>query len=426
MTGLIYYKNNACVRIILVSIYDLPHITYLNEQDSTLLPLEDIQAYLQEHEIDGWLLADFHCRNDIAVAMLGLKGLVTRRSFYFIPSQGEPTALLHAIEADKFSGVSGEHILFSSYKRLEEQLRKILDGYNRIAMEYSPNGRLPYIGLVDAGTIELVRSFGCEIISSADLVANFQARLSPEQVAMHRIAAHNVIEVKEKAFGFIQESLADGKEITELDVINRIHALFEEYDMETEENPVCAVDANAGNPHYDPTTNPSPITMGQIILIDLWGKVKHDDGVYADITWMGYTGKRSEIPKRYVELFGYLAVARDRAVEFIRERIDSQPVHGSEVDDACREVIAKAGYGDAFKHRTGHSITSHIHGPGPNIDNLETEDQRRLQKGHLFSIEPGIYLDDCGFRSEIDALITPHGVEVTTLPLQTEILALFE
>ena len=294
-------------------------------------------------------------------------------------------------------------------------------------MEYARHGRLPYIGLVDAGTIELIRSFGKEIVSSADLVANFQARLTPEQIATHRMAAHNIIQIKERAFDFISESLKSDTKITEFDVVQYIRKLFFEYDMESEDGPNCSVDAHAGDPHYEPTKeNSAVIAKGQIILIDLWAKLKHSDGVFADITWMGYAGKRDEIPQKYVEIFQVLSDARDTAVDYLRTHIGSQPVYGSQVDDAVRKVIEKAGYGKYFTHRTGHSITDQIHGTGPNIDNLETEDTRKLQHGHLFSIEPGIYMDDCGFRTEIDVYIGHDGVEVHTLPYQTEILALLD
>lgn len=389
--------------------------------------IEEIQAYLQEHELDGWLMADFHGFNSIAVAMLKPSGMVTRKTFYFIPSQGEPTALLHAIEKAKYSHLPGKHIIFSSYKLFESELQKVLEGSKKIAMEYSPMGRLPYIGIVDAGTIELVRSFDKEIVSSANLVANFQARLSPEQIATHRIAAKNIIEIKEKAFEYIAESLKSGNAITEFDVVSFIQEKFTEYDMESEDGPNCSVDSNAGNPHYEPTKeNSSLIKKGQIILIDLWAKLKHPDGVYADITWMAYAGTRDEIPQKYVEIFAVLSKARDTAIEYIRKHIDSQPVYGAQVDDAVRDVIVKAGYGKYFTHRTGHSITNHVHGTGPNIDNLETEDTRKLQQGHLFSIEPGIYMEDCGFRTEIDAYIGRDGVEVHTVPYQTELLALLD
>lgn len=388
--------------------------------------INDIQTYLRNHDLDGWLLADFHARNDIAMQLLHINAMLTRRSFYFIPAEGDPTALVNPIEAAKFSDLPGTMIKYRGYVGLESELKKLLDGRKRIAMEYSLSGRLPYVGLVDAGTIELVRSCGVEIVTSADLVAHFEARLSPEQIATHRIAARNVNEIKNAAFRHIAQSLTDGTRLTEYDVVEFILAKFAEYDMETDHGPNCSVDAHAGDPHYEPTAEKSAeIKKGQLILIDLWAKLQTDNAAYADITWMAFAGTKKEIPQRYVDIFNVVTDARDAAVAFLREHIGNRPVMGYEVDDACRKVIEEAGYGEYFVHRTGHSIATVVHGPGPNIDNLETEDNRQLQQGHLFSIEPGIYQEDCGFRSEIDGLITHEGVEINPLPLQTDILPLF-
>ena len=391
-----------------------------------MMDIAAIQDYLGEYELDGWLLADFHGRNTIAVNLLGLSGLVTRRSFYYLPAVGEPTAVVHAIEQDKFKDVPGRIITYSGYKTLEQELARLLAGAGRVAMEYAPMGRLPYIGLVDAGTVELIREFGVEVTSSANLVAYFQARLSVEQIAGHRIAAHNLIEIKDRAFRHIRESLDNNTRLTEHDVVQFILQQFEEYDMTTASAPICGVDGNAGNPHYEPPAEGSAeIRRGNLILIDLWAKLKQPGSVFGDITWMGFAGTREEIPGKYTDLFAVLTAARDAAIQFVRSNIETKPVRGAQVDDVCRKVIADAGYGQYFTHRTGHSITTDEHGPGPNIDNLETEDGRKLRKGHLFSIEPGIYMDDCGFRTEIDMLIGYDGAEVTTLPLQTEIMALF-
>lgn len=387
--------------------------------------IDEIQKYLRENDLDGWLMADFHARNEIAMEMLGIRGMLTRRSFYFIPVEGEPTALVNPIEAAKFRGLPGTTIRYRGYRGVEDELKKVLAGRKRVAMEYSPSGRLPYIGLVDAGTIELVRSLGVDVVTSADLVAHFQARLTPEQMASHRMAARNVGEIKDAAFAFIGQSLKAGESVTEFDVVEFIRKKFDEYDMETDHGPNCSVDGHAGDPHYEPTAEKSAqIKKGQLILIDLWAKLKTDQAVYADITWMAFAGSREEIPKRYAELFKIVVSGRDAAVAFLRETIGNRPVMGWEVDDACRKVIDSSEHGAHFVHRTGHSIATNVHGPGPNIDNLETEDSRELRQGHLFSIEPGLYFEDCGFRSEIDGLITHNGLEINTLPLQFEILPL--
>jgi len=390
------------------------------------MDIKRIQAYLIEHDLDGWLMADFHARNDIAVHMLELSGILTRRSFYFVPAEGEPSALVNVIEREKFRGVQGRIIEYTGYRKLESELKSLLAGAAKIAMEYSPQGRLPYIGLVDAGTVELVRGLGVEIVSSADLVAHFLARLSPEQVASHHLAARNLIEIKELAFEYIADNLRSREIITEYDVCSFVREQFTEYDMTSADGPICAVDAHAGDPHYEPSEDSSAtIEKGRLILIDMWAKMNSERSVYSDITWMGFAGTKAEIPARHNQIFSVLVKARDEAVSFLQENLSRRPVRGCEVDDVCRGVVKAGGYGEYFTHRTGHSITTVGHGSGPNIDNLETEDKRQLREGHLFSIEPGIYMPDCGFRTEINVLVTDKGCEVTTLPLQTEILPLF-
>jgi len=389
------------------------------------MDIEQIQEHLREQQLDGWLMADFHARNNIAVEMLKLTGVLTRRSFYFIPAEGTPTALAPEIEKSKFQHLPGELIPFSGYREMEQELTRILKGCRWVAMEYSRMGRLPYVGLVDAGTVELVRSMGVEVVGSSDLVAAFQARLTSAQIAAHREAVTRLYAAKDDAFDFIARSLSGSAPITEYDVSRRIWDSFFPQKMTCEYAPICAVDANAGNPHYQPTADKSqPITKGSLILLDLWAKLRSDVGVYADITWMAYAGTPDEIPEKYASLFDVVVRARDQAVSFLETHLRDRPVYGSEVDDACRQVVEEAGFGRYFTHRTGHSIATAGHGSGPNIDNLETEDQRLLQSGHLFSLEPGIYMSDCGFRTEIDCLITGDGCEVTTQPMQREIVAL--
>jgi Xaa-Pro dipeptidase len=388
-----------------------------------MLDLEQIRAFLKAEKLDGWLMADFHGRNTIAVDFLDLPSFLSRKSFYFIPSDGEPVALVHEIEKDRFQHLVGIKKTFSSYLRLEAMLKDILRNHRTIAMEYSSRGRLPYIGLVDAGTVELVRSLGVEIVSSADIVANFQARMTPEQVDMHRQAAAFVDYIKDRAFTFIRDSLKKKRFINERMVVLNIMRRFEENGLTSDFPPICAVDRNISNPHYQPTeSKASVIVRGSLILIDLWAKLKASRSVYADITWMAYAGV--EVPKKYAEIFSIVRSARDAAVDFIKKTFPLRPMFGYEVDDVCRRVIDRAGYGDFFFHRTGHSILEHVHGPGPNIDNLESEDRRKLLPGHLFSIEPGIYLEDCGFRSEINCMLTSSGPEITTQPMQNEIIPL--
>lgn len=389
------------------------------------LDIPKIQSYLREHNLDGWLLADFHGYNRIAMDFLNVTGFVTRRMFYLIPADGEPICLVNPIEGNLYKHLPGEIRPCLGYKKVEAALAEILQGKKRIAMEYSPSGRLPYIGLVDAGTIELVSQHVKEIVTSADLIADFEARLTVEQVTLHRQAAKHVLTIKDSAFEYVANSLKNGSAITEYDVVQFVLGKFAENNMETDHAPICGVDGNAGNPHYESVKGKSSeIKKGQLLLLDLWGKLKQPKAVFADITWMAFCGQKEEIPRRLSDLFATVAQARDAAVKYLHSNFGKKPLYGADADDACRNIINQTEYAKNFTHRTGHSIGVNVHGVGPNIDNLETEDRRILQSGHLFSIEPGIYLEDCGFRSEIDLLMTENGPEVTTLPLQIEITPL--
>jgi len=386
---------------------------------------DTIQIYLAEHDLDGWLLVDFHGYNSVFTELLAITGMLTRRAFLYIPAKGKTTAVVHAIEKSQFESIPAEIITYSSYRQFESELGKLLPDGGRIAMEYSPKGRLPYVAKVDAGTIELVRDFGVEIVSSADLVSFFQARLDEHQILSHRTAARNLLKIKDKAFALIGERLKNGQEVTEYEVSRFMLAQFEEQQMVTDHPPNCSFAANAGNPHYEPAERKSKtLRQGDIILIDLWAKLRKENSVFGDIAWMAFAGTKEDIPARYNDLFAVITKARDAAIDFLGENIGKRPVFGYEADIVCRDSIVAAGHGQNFTHRTGHSIHTSVHGNGPNIDNLETEDRRILQAGHLFSIEPGLYFEDSGFRTEIDALITEDGLEINPAPLQSEILPL--
>lgn len=388
--------------------------------------LKEIQGEMAKRGLDGWLLYDFHGTNDVAVNFLQLTGIVTRRSFYLIPSNGSPIAFVHNIEKLPFEHLPGEKVYYSSYRVLEEKLRSALSGRKRLAMEYSEMGRLPYIGKVDAGTIELIRSFGVEVVSSADLVARFSACLTPEQVVMHQEAAKLIGQIKDEAFALIKERLISGTKITEYDVACFIMDRFKAEKMVTDHPPICGIGKNAGNPHYVPTAEQSAeIKRDNLILIDLWAKLDQPGAVMADITWMAYSG--SDVPQQQASEFSLLCLARDAACSYLAEKWKKgELIYGFQVDDVCRGVIEADDKGVYFTHRTGHSIFEGTHGPGPNIDNLETEDRRRLMPGHLFSIEPGLYMKTHGLRTEIDVLMTDNGPEVTTQPVQEEIIRLFD
>lgn len=403
----------------------------------TMDGVRQAQELLAEEGLGGWLLYDFHGYNKVAVRFLGLSGVVTRRSFYFIPAKGDPVGFVHNIEKDKFVDLPGKKIKYSSYKVLESALQSELGsalgagGEIKIAMEYSPKGRLPYIGIVDAGTVELIRSFGYEIVTSANIVSSLQSRLSAERQKLHIEACKINVQVKDEAFDYIRKKLTSGEKVFEYEVAQFIMKRYAEEGMIADHYPIVAVDGWAGNPHYEPPEQGSnEIKYGSLILMDMWCRHDRFDGVYSDMTWMAYANGPGfeKPPDKYVELFGYVLDAQMAAFNYLKDQFGSGEMYGWKADDASRKVITDAGYGEKFTHRTGHSITADVHGSGPNIDNLETEDQRKLLVGHCFSLEPGIYDIDAGygFRSEIDVLITEDGPVITTTPYQTELLLLFD
>jgi len=386
-----------------------------------------IQAALREMGFDGWLLADFRGRNVLANRVLRreTEQMGTRRWFYWIPAQGEPVRICHAIEPRCLDGYPGALRLYAGWRQLHEALQTALRGARRVAMEYSPNNDIPYVSLVDAGTVELIRGFGVEVVSSADLVQRFEAVWTDEQRAMHMEAARRLLRIKDRAFLYIRQALLRGRPVTEYDVQQYIWRLYRQEGLVADHPPIVAVNQNASNPHYAPTkTEHAPIRMGDLILIDLWAKLNRPGAVYADTTWMAYAGK--EVPSKYAEIFQIVYEAQSAAYDLIAQRFRAgQPVYGWEADDAARGVIRQRGYEAYFIHRTGHSIGQEVHGNGANLDNLETRDGRQLLPGTGFSIEPGIYLPEFGVRSEMDVYLDPEkGPVVTTAPRQTAIIPL--
>ena len=369
--------------------------------------LSTVQDYLRTSRIDGWLLYDFRGLNPIALHVAGLTRSGSRRWFLWIPAEGSPVWLIHAIESSTFARIdpamTGEMRQYVGWRQLEEMIADLVrtpsGPATRIAMEYSPDNAIPYVAYVDAGTKELVeRVTRAEIVSSADLVQLVQAVLSEEQIASHRRAAVHCLAAKDTAFAMIRACLATGTPVTEHEVQQAIVDYFEANNMDCDHPPIVAVNAHAANPHYAPSAaQPTEIRPGDMVLIDLWARERRSpQDCYADITWVAYAG--SEVPPAARHLFDVLATARDAAVTFCNERLGAgNLVHGYEVDDACREVIADAGYGDAFFHRTGHSLGVTGHYNGVNIDNLETRDRRSLIPHVMFTVEPGIYLPDFNF-----------------------------
>ena len=373
-----------------------------------------IQAALREAELDGWLFYDHHHRDPIAYRVLGIApAMVTRRWYYLIPATGEPSKLVHRIEKGNLAGLPGVEHEYSSWTEQREKLKAILAGRKTVAMQYSPLNDIPYVGLVDAGTIELVRSLGMEVVSSGDLVQLFEARWSPAALASHLEARRGVHAAVRQGFALIRDALLTDKPIGEYDVQQGIARALNASDLVADEAPIVAVNANSSRPHYSPSQATSqPILPGDFVLLDVWAKQRISGAVYFDITWTGFVG--GEVPRRHAEIFDVVREARDAAVTLVERAMRAgTTLHGYEVDDAARAVITRHGYGDYFVHRTGHSIGEDIHGNGANMDNFETRDDRRIIPGTCFSVEPGIYLPEFGVRSEVDVYVEERDARVT-------------
>jgi Xaa-Pro dipeptidase len=385
--------------------------------------LEAIQDELRRQEIDAWLLYDFHGLNAVAGGLLGLPAL-SRRYFVLIPADGTPVALTHRIEQQPWSRWEGDTRVYGSWRELEARLKELLVGIRRVAMEYSPGDAVPYVDLVPAGVVEMVRAAGPEPVPSSELISAFYSRWSEEQADSHRRAAVIVRETAHAAFDRLARAVTAGEAETEWSLRSWIQRTLAERGLAVGADTIVAANANAANPHYAPTPERHAVLKaGDLVLIDLWGK-ESDSAIYADQTWMGYLGE--EVPGRIQEIFRAVRDAREAAVALVRERWEAGGrVAGYELDDAARAVIEARGYGEAFIHRTGHSIDRELHGSGPNVDNLETRDTRLLVPGLGFSVEPGIYLSgDLGFRSEINVFVGEDGPEVTTPEPQDAVYAL--
>jgi len=378
------------------------------------MELTQIQSTLRENGLDGWLFYDHHRRDPIAYRILKINPpMCTRRWYYLIPAEGEPYKLIHRVERHNLAGLPGRELEYSSWKEQREGLSKILEGKRRIAMQYSALNDIPYVGLVDAGTIELVKSLGVEVVSSADLVQLFEARWGDEALASHLEAGKVVHAAVRAGFAAVGDAVRAEKGITEYDVQQAMLRIFEAGGVVADEGPVAAVNQNSANPHYMPMRDrSSPIGVNDFVLLDVWGKMNKPGAVYFDITWTGFVG--AEVPRRYSEIFEVVREARDAAVAFVQAAMKSgRTIHGFEVDDVSRGVITRRGYGQYFVHRTGHSIGEDVHGNGANIDNFETRDTRRLIPGTCFSIEPGIYLSEFGVRTEVNVFVEESNARVT-------------
>ena len=383
-----------------------------------------IQSDLRAAKLDGWLFYDFRGRDPIAQRILDLpEGMRTRRWFYFVPAKGTPKKLVHKIEAQSLAALPGDTLYYAGQDELRKNVGKILGRAKDVAMQYSPKSAIPYVAMVDAGTIELVRGSGVKVVSSADLVQKYEACWSDEQLESHQSAGAAIDRVVREAFQHAAKNVREKKTITEYDLKVWILKEFENAGIWAEEGPDIAVNANASDPHYGPTAeSAAPIREGDLLLLDVWGKKKTPGSVYYDITWVGYLG--AKVPEKYAKVFGIVREARDKAVDLILKNIAAgKPLQGWQVDKAARRVIEKAGYGKYFFHRTGHSIGEKVHGNGANMDGLETHDVRHLIPRTCNSIEPGIYLPEFGIRSEVNVYIDEREARVTGA-VQKEILPL--
>jgi Xaa-Pro aminopeptidase len=391
------------------------------------LDIAAVQAALKEDGIDAWLLYDFRGLNPIAsdVTAVGRQGghLATRRWYYLIPAAGEPRALVHAIEPHALAHLPGHSERYAGHEQLEAGLRRLVSGFQRIAMEYSPRCAIPYIARVDAGTVERIRGYGVDVVSSGDLVQRFSAVWGASEIASHVEASEKLYRVKDRAFEAIAARTRDRVPTTEYDIQQLMVKWFTEERLLTDSEPMVSAMENAGNPHYLPTASKSRvISADELVLLDLWGKVDRQGSVFADITWVGYTGTR--VPDRYARAFGAVARARDAALAFVQQAVQGgRAVRGWEVDRAASSVLKEAGYAAEILHRTGHSLGETVHGDGVNMDDYETHDDRRLLPGTGFTIEPGVYFSDFGVRSEINMIVSERDARVTG-PVQPEILAL--
>ncbi len=394
-----------------------------------MFDLSAIQQALQSMEIHGWLLYDFRGSNELARRVLKLSpdSMGSRRCAYMIPAHGVPTKLVHRIEDAALNHLPGEKIIYLKWQEFEAGLATMLGGMQHVAMEYSPHNGNPYISKVDAGTIEIVGSNGVEVVSSGDLIQLFEAVWNEDQWAMHQEASVHTNAAFDVAWKLIAEAVRTSEGIEEKRVCAAIMEHFHANQMTTYHPPIVARGPHSGMPHYETGTgNDTLIRKDDFVLIDLWAKMDRPRSVYSDLTRTGFVGE--EVPEKYTTIFNIVAAARDAGIETVRTAFaKGNPLPGGDVDDAVRRVIEQAGYGDFFGHRTGHNIGQEVHGNGAHLDNLETREERKLMPMTCFSIEPGIYLEEFGVRSEVDVFVDANrNVHVTGGLIQTEVIPILK
>jgi Xaa-Pro aminopeptidase len=380
-----------------------------------VMNLDAIQSAIRDAGFDGWLFYDHHHRDPIAGRILGLdpNTHVTRRWYYLVPAEGEPRKLVHRIEQGRLDSLPGEKGLYSSWQELHTGLEAMLNGYRRLAMQYSPNNDIMYVSMVDAGTIEFLRGLGKQIVSSADIVSQFEAVLSEEQIASHGAAQIAIDNILAEGWQEIGRRVRSDNPVTEFDMVQWFAEAMRRDNLTWENGPNVSVNANCSDSHYEPSAErSSPIGEGDFLLIDIWGRKNEPGTVFYDITWTGVIGR--DASEREQLVFETVRNARDAAIAAVESAFaEGRPIRGFEADDAARAVIEAAGFGQYFTHRTGHNIAQELHGSGAHLDNLETHDQRLILPNTCFSVEPGIYLPEFGVRSEVDMLTAPGKAWVT-------------
>ena len=388
------------------------------------MDLQKIQAYMQQEGISAWLVYDFRGGNPVLWQLLGQRRQTTRRVFLIVPAAGAPRLLGSAVEPEALAGLGVEIAHYASWQQLHALLSDAVGGLATVAMEYWPGGTLPAVSWVDGGTLELVRSLGPEVVSSADLCQVALAIWSADALASHRDACRQVAEVKDAAFAYIRDRRHTG--LTEFDVQAFIVAKLEQRGLDSGHPPIVGVNGNSGNPHYEPHQDTaSPIEPGAWILIDLWARHPGEQHVFGDMTWVAFAGPR--VPAAHAAVFAAVREARDQVLV----RLDAawrtgQVLQGWQLDQVARQILTKHGLGEQFVHRTGHSLGPgpSIHALGANLDDLESHDARSILPGTGFSVEPGAYLPEFGVRLEVNAYVDPEtGPEVTT-PIQNEVVLL--
>ena len=389
--------------------------------------LDEIALALGDAQLDGWLFYDFRLSDPLAYRILGLSedGIATRRWFCFVPARGKPRAIVSAVEAHRLDALGTEKIVYRSHDEMLAALRAVLGGARRIAMDYSPGCAIPYVSRVDAGTVEIVRAMGVEVVTAADLIQRFEAMLTREQLASHQRAARALRSIVDETFGEIARLISTDRAVSEVSVQESVMARFATQGFVTHAPPIVAVNEHSADPHYGPKPkHDRAIRRGDFILLDLWAKEAAADSIYADFTWVAFAGDK--VPAEHAQIFKFVADARDAAVDLVQRRVAAgEPVSGREADRAARSVIEAAGFGDAFVHRTGHSIGREVHGTGANLDSLETLDDRTLIDNTCFSVEPGIYIPGkFGVRSELDMTIENGHALVSGEARQREIIVL--